>query len=175
MLFFRANHSEPKTMVNSRIARTVGGGGGTGGIRRFAFSFRVLASAISIALCIFFTVSFLFTVHSHSPDQSHSVSFGFFTRLPYFPTFLVCFSLFLPFFCKNVSRETIRGGILWYLFLHLDFVFKSVIGVLVLDLNSCVRVWRIRLSLDPVVACGVIFSREINMFLQLGNFEWECY
>ncbi|KAF7835515.1 Galacturonosyltransferase 8 [Senna tora] len=60
-------------MVNSRTARTVGGGGG--GIRSFTFSFRVLASAISLALCIFFTLSFLFTSRSYSVDQPHLILF----------------------------------------------------------------------------------------------------
>ncbi|KAI4354294.1 hypothetical protein L6164_003170 [Bauhinia variegata] len=57
-------------MVNSRIART-----GGGGIRNFTFSFSVLASAIAIALCIFFTVTFVFTAHSSS-THDHDLVFN---------------------------------------------------------------------------------------------------
>ncbi|KAK4268251.1 hypothetical protein QN277_024933 [Acacia crassicarpa] len=52
-------------MPTSRFPRVAGGG-----TPSFAFSFRVLASAICIALCLFFTLSFVFTSHSYSPDQS---------------------------------------------------------------------------------------------------------
>ena len=73
---------DPK-MANTRIARTAGG---TGAIRSlsFTFPFRVLASAISIALCVFFTLSFLFTIttHSYSTHQTKLVSILLFP--PYF-------------------------------------------------------------------------------------------
>ncbi|KDP26352.1 hypothetical protein JCGZ_17510 [Jatropha curcas] len=47
----------------------------SGLMRSFSLSFRVLASAITIAVFLFFTVSFLFTSHSHSSTDLHH--FGF--------------------------------------------------------------------------------------------------
>ncbi|EEF29635.1 galacturonosyltransferase 8 [Ricinus communis] len=52
-------------------------------IRSFSVSFRVLGSAITIAVLVFFTVAFLFTSDSHSPSDLHrnfglgNVPYGF--------------------------------------------------------------------------------------------------
>ncbi|TKY68658.1 Galacturonosyltransferase 8 [Spatholobus suberectus] len=53
-------------MVKALTARS-----GTGGNRGFRFSFTVLASAISIALCLFFTFSLRFTTRSYSTDHNN--------------------------------------------------------------------------------------------------------
>ncbi|XP_061341096.1 galacturonosyltransferase 8-like [Gastrolobium bilobum] len=56
-------------MVNSRNARF-----GTRGNRGFGLSFRIVASAISIVLCIFFTFCFLFTTHSYTTGH-HNIGY----------------------------------------------------------------------------------------------------
>ncbi|KAK7389361.1 hypothetical protein VNO78_24311 [Psophocarpus tetragonolobus] len=57
-------------MRNARTARS-----GPVGNRTFKFSFIVLLSAISIALCVFFTFSLLFTTRSFSSDH-HNIGSG---------------------------------------------------------------------------------------------------
>ncbi|KAJ7961583.1 Hexosyltransferase [Quillaja saponaria] len=69
-------------MANNRTVRT-----GGRGIRSFTVSFRLFGSAITVALCVFFAVSFLFTTDSHATTDDlqqsgfHIVSRGLgFTR-----------------------------------------------------------------------------------------------
>lgn len=45
----------------------------------FGFTVRLLASAITVALCFFFLLSFFFTSHSHSPHLQ--TNFGFSTGI----------------------------------------------------------------------------------------------
>ncbi|OAY32840.1 galacturonosyltransferase 8 [Manihot esculenta] len=56
-------------MANHRSSRI-------GLIRSFSLSFRLLASAITVAVFLFFAVSFLFTSHSHSSSDLHHFGFS---------------------------------------------------------------------------------------------------
>ncbi|XVE72716.1 hypothetical protein DITRI_Ditri11bG0061400 [Diplodiscus trichospermus] len=62
-------------MANHRTARSSGGGGPVFG--GFGFTVRLLASAITVAICFFFALSFFFTSHSRSPHLQ--TNFGFST------------------------------------------------------------------------------------------------
>ncbi|KAK8532428.1 hypothetical protein V6N13_131757 [Hibiscus sabdariffa] len=65
-------------MANPRTVRSGGGGGGGGPVfGGFGFTSRLLVSAITVAVCFFFALSFFFTSHSHSPHLQ--TNFGFST------------------------------------------------------------------------------------------------
>ncbi|MFQ6619556.1 hypothetical protein Gotur_000649 [Gossypium turneri] len=61
-----------RTARNSGVG--VGGAGAT--IGGFGFTVRLLASAITVAICFFFALSFFFTYHSHSPHLQTNLGFS---------------------------------------------------------------------------------------------------